>query len=180
MMGLSSIWLSAVVGSMIGASGVHFAAPVAATDPSTIDAAIEGLYASISGPVGQERDWDAFYALMAKEARMGAIAVDDDGKATYIELTPREYHQRSGPWLVEHGFTEEETHRVLEIYGSVAHAWSTYRGTFEDPKADDGKGVLEGINSIQLIQQGGRWQIVSIRWESTQTAGPIPAKYGGK
>ncbi|MBX3133021.1 MAG: hypothetical protein KF689_06500 [Gemmatimonadaceae bacterium] len=41
-------------------------APVAAAaDVASIDAIIDALYASISGPAGQPRDWDRLRSLMA-------------------------------------------------------------------------------------------------------------------
>ena len=194
MLGITAGWLLAIAGSLIGsqqgetgregervlAAWRDLGADAKPGLPMTIDAAIEGLYASISGPAGQPRDWEAFDAILTDDARMAAFAEGPEGKAQWVVLTPEDYKTRSGPFLVERGFTEKETHRVMEVYGSVAHAWSTYKGTFDDPEAEGGKATLEGINSIQLVKLDGRWRVMNIHWESTQTAGPIPADYAGE
>ncbi len=164
---------------MLGSAGVSLPESAlserAGPDLSTIDGTIEGLYASISGPAGQERDWEMYDAVFTDTARMGAVVGAADGESQLIEMTPAEYKAQSGPFLVTAGFTERETHRVLEVYGTVAHAWSSYHGTFVRQNGDAGE--VTGINSIQLIKQDGQWRVTSIQWESTDTAGPIPAKY---
>jgi len=169
----------AIIAGMLGSAGVSLpTAPhgeSAGPDLSTIDAAIEGLYASISGPKGQERDWEMYDAVFAENARMGAVVGAADGETRFIEMTPDDYKAQSGPFLVTAGFTEKETHRVLEVYGTVAHAWSSYHGTFV--RENGVEGTVTGINSIQLVKQDGQWRVTSIQWESTDTAGDIPAKY---
>jgi hypothetical protein len=44
-------------------------------------------------------------------------------------------------------------------------------------KADDVQPFLRGINSIELVQTGGRWCVLQILWEQEEDAGPIPARY---
>jgi hypothetical protein len=39
-------------------------------DVATMDAIVEALYAVISGPVGEARDWDRFRSLFIPEARL--------------------------------------------------------------------------------------------------------------
>lgn len=146
-------------------------------DLTTIDATIDGLYASISGPIGQERDWDLYDAVFSESARMTAFMPGANGELRLIEMTPAEYKDRSGSFLKDAGFTEKESHRVSEIYGSIAHVWSTYHGTYTNNNHEH---EVEGINSIQLIKIEGQWKVSNIMWESTQTAGEIPKKYAGE
>jgi hypothetical protein len=56
----------------------------------------------------------------------------------------------------------------------VTHRFSTYesRGRAEDPTP-----FARGINSIQLLNDGQRWWIVTVFWDSERANNPIPAKY---
>src|SRR3984957_12853378 len=52
-------------------------------DVDTIDHLMASLYDVISGPAGQQRDWDRFRSLFLPDARMGVIRPDvaaADGK----------------------------------------------------------------------------------------------------
>ena len=42
---------------------------------------------------------------------------------------------------------------------------------------DDAAPFLRGINSIQLVREGGRWYVLQVLWEQEADAGPIPAEY---
>ena len=54
--------------------------------------------------------------------------------------------------LERDGFFEQEIARKVEAFGDFAHVWSTYEG--RRTPADE-KPFLRGINSIQLVRQGG-------------------------
>ena len=155
-------------------------------DVSTIDAIIAALYDVISGPAGRKRDWDRFRSLFAPGARLIPTAARRpagtpadaplDGNEEYAPraLTPEEYIQRSGPFLEGQGFYERETARRTEQFGHIAHAFSTYEGK---RKADDTKPFVRGINSIQLVNDGKRWWIVTVFWEAETERTPLPEKY---
>ena len=148
---------------------------VAAEDLRAIDEAITGLYAVISGPAGEARDWDAFRAMFTPTAHMGACYTQPDGSIASVTMTPDEYIEQSGAMLVQIGFTERETHRVLEVYGPVAHAFSTYEGT-----GDENAGAplrVSGINSIQLVRTDDGWKVFSILWNQASADQPVPQRY---
>jgi hypothetical protein len=54
------------------------------------------------------------------------------------------------------------------------HVFSTYEAR---QKADDPKPFMRGINSIQLFNDGKRWWVVSILWQSESPDNPLPEKY---
>ncbi|MCB0848102.1 MAG: hypothetical protein KDE26_32840, partial [Bacteroidetes bacterium] len=85
-----------------------------------------------------------------------------------------DYIQNSGKWLEENGFHEVEISRKTETYGSLVHVFSTYESFHA--KADK-KPFARGINSIQLMNDGERWWIVSIYWLGETKALPLPEKY---
>lgn len=142
-------------------------------DVQHIDAIIRALYESISGEKGQERDWDRFRNLFIPEARLVPSGTRE-GKFGYRIMTPEDYIQNSGKWLVDNGFFETEIHRVQEVYGSLAHVWSTYESR---RSASDEKPFMRGINSIQLMHDGQRWWIVQVYWLGETKDNPLPKEY---
>ena len=73
-----------------------------------------------------------------------------------------------------HSFIEEEISDQTELFGSVAHRFSTYQARF---RAGQSEAVIQGINSIQFIKTGGAWRVVSIIWNDQKEDLPIPEKY---
>jgi hypothetical protein len=64
--------------------------------------------------------------------------------------------------------------RDLDCFGNVCQAFSTYearRGPF------DQKPFATGINSIQLLNDGLRWWVASIVWDTERPSNPIPPEY---
>lgn len=147
------------------------------TDVATQDAIIGALYDVISGPAGQERDWDRFRSLFIPEgARLIPTGVGPRGAPTYGVWTPEQYVDRAGTSLEESGFFEVEIGRVTQEFGNLAHVFSSYasRRTADEPEP-----FQRGINSIQLFHDGDRWWITTVMWDSERPDNPIPAEYLG-
>ena len=119
-------------------------------DVGSMDGILAAVYDVISGPPGQARDWDRFRSLFAPGARLVPTGKDSTGAG------------RIRMWTVE------------DYVKNAAHVFSAY-----DSKrlATDEKPFSRGINSIQLWNDGSRWWVVTIFWESETPANPIPAKY---
>jgi hypothetical protein len=156
------------------------AAPAAATPPATapadvasIDAIVQALYASISGPAGQARDWARVRSLFHRHHQMLPL-VRGKGGMQAMRMTVDDYVQRAGAMLERDGFYEQELARQVLQFGDFAHVWSTYE--VRRALADEVP-ILRGINSIQLVREGGRWWVLSIGWEQEADAGPIPAAF---
>jgi len=148
----------------------------AAAEPGW-EEAVAALYDSISGPVGQERDWDAFRAQFAEGARMMVSAPEASGASRLIVMTPEDYVKRSGALLVQSGFTEREIGRRAERYGNVVQVFSAYEGRMAT--AAEGE-VLRGVNCIQLVRVAGGWKIANILWEQESPKNPLPADLAGE
>jgi len=144
-----------------------------AADSASPEAIIAALYDVISGPAGQARDWDRFRGLFAIGARLLPAAPRPDGSAP-VALSPDDYVARSNDRLVKDGFFEVEVASRTEAFGTIMHVFSTYES--RRAKADE-KPFARGINSIQLMQHGGRWWIVTVMWDSERPDNPIPVKY---
>ena len=142
-------------------------------DVATPDAVIDAVYASISGPAGQPRDWARFRSLLIPGARLIPSARRIPGTTTPVVWSAEEYIAAAGPGLERQGFFEREIHRTTEAFGAVLHAFSTY----DSKRAPDGEPFARGINSFQLYSDGTRWWIVTIFWDAETSDKPIPAKY---
>ena len=149
-----------------------------ATGPRTADtvsseAIVAALYDVISGPAGQARDWDRFRGLFAPGARLVPAAPRKDGSAP-VALSPDDYVTRTSDAFVKSGFFEREVSRKVDGFGTILHVFSTYESK---RAAADEKPFARGINSIQLMQHGGRWWLVTVMWDQERPDNPIPAKY---
>jgi hypothetical protein len=142
----------------------------------SVDAIIEALYASISGPLGQPRDRDRFESLFAPDARL--IPTSGDAPGGYTAMSPAEYWDQAEGILMSMGFTEAEIGRVTETFGRVTHAFSTYESYREDEGAPDTP-FARGINSIQILEAGDRYWIMTVMWDSERPGNPIPGRYVG-
>ncbi len=140
----------------------------------TLDALINNLYSVISGDSGVERDWDLFRYLFTEEAKLIPTQVDQKGNAKVFYLSPQDYVNRSGPWLIENGFHEVETHRVTDTFGFMTQIFSTYEAF---KSKSDKEPFMTGINSIQVHHDGKRFWIVNIYWQQASDIHPIPEKY---
>jgi len=150
-------------------------APAAAPkDVATQDAILGALYDVISGPAGQERDWNRFRSLFIPKAQLIAVIPGPRGGVQPIVMTPDDYVQRAGPKLRESGFFEREIARQTHAYADIAQVFSTYESRHA---AADEKPFARGINSIQLMKGISRWWVVSVYWEQEKEENPIPAAY---
>src|SRR5947207_9405836 len=148
-------------------------------DVSSIDAIINAAYAVISGPAGQQRDWERQRSLFWPGAHLipTAMQAGDNMSALAPQFLDNEaYIVRVEPFFREHGFYEKEVARRTEQFGQIAHVWSTYESRHRE---DDPEPFMRGINSFQLFHDGTRWWVVNIYWQHESAAHPIPAKYEG-
>ena len=158
------------------------AIPAYAQHPqSTIPGVTKELYESVSRRPNGSFDWARFRRIMAPDATIRPqIRLTDstdrvmspDIFVTWIDSiwkntigTPR-----------DRGFFERETNIVIEQYGDVAHAFSTYAKGPDTPR----EVIWHGINSIQFVRRKGLWYISAITWDEENVSGPLPPKYKGK
>jgi len=146
--------------------------PAAPADVASIDAIVTALYDVISGPVGKVRDWNRMRSLFIPGGRLIPTGMRPGGSVGLRLMEVNDYIALSGPQLEKMGFTEREIARKTERFGHIAHVFSTYEGRVEA----DGS-VVRGINSIQLMNDGTRWWILSVYWEAESPQNPLPKEY---
>jgi hypothetical protein len=143
-------------------------------DVASVDAILQALYDVISGPAGQTRDWNRFRSLFLPDGRLISTGRTPAGEARYRVMTPDEYATGSATFLEASGFMEREIARRLESFGNIAQAFSTYESHYTQ---ENQARHARGINSIQLYNDGKRWFVVTVFWDSERPDQPIPAKY---
>jgi hypothetical protein len=143
-------------------------------DVASVDSIIGAVYDVISGPAGKKRDWDRMRSLFLPGARLIPTGPRPGGGYGSRVLTVDEYIERSSGFFEKEGFFEREAARVTEQFGQIVHAFSTYESRHAP---DDAKTIQRGINSIQLMNDGKRWWIVTIFWQGEDEKTPLPEKY---
>jgi hypothetical protein len=151
-------------------------APPAANpaDVGSIDAIIAAVYDVISGPAGKKRDWDRMRSLFIPGARLIPTGPGRAGGYGSRVVTVDGYIEGSSPFFEKEGFYESEISRVTDQFGQIAHVFSTYESKHAPA---DTKPFARGINSIQLMNDGSRWWIVTIFWQGEDEKHPLPEKY---
>jgi len=140
----------------------------------TLDSTLETLYGVISGEIGEERNWELFRYLFHPGANLIPTGRGKQGNIGTRYMTPEDYIDGSGQWLIENGFFEKEIHRVENSFGSISQVFSTYASFHSEA---DKEPFMRGINSIQLLNDGNRWWIINIYWTAETAENPIPPIY---
>ncbi len=143
-------------------------------DVASIDAIIAAVYDVISGPAGKKREWDRMRSLFLPGARLIPTGPRPTGGYGSRVLAVDDYIERSSPFFEKEGFYEKEASRQTEMFGNIAHVFSTYESRHSP---DDAKPFQRGINSMQLMNDGKRWWVVTIFWQGEDEKNPLPEKY---
>jgi hypothetical protein len=173
---VKSLVLALALVSPLAAQDTTRAAPPPANpaDVASVDAILKSLYDVISGPAGQKRDWNRFRTLFTAGARLIPTRQRPNEPAQAVVLDVEGYITRSAPLLEERGFFEREIARKTESFGRITHAFSTY-ASFHT--ASDTLPFARGINSIQLLNDGSRWWVVTIYWDAERPGLTLPPQY---
>ncbi len=148
--------------------------PADPNDVGSLDGIVAAIYESISGAAGVERNWERWRSLFMVGAKLIFTGKPpNSSRALARSWSVEEYIRRAGPVLVQRGFFEREIGRATELFGNIGHVFSTY----ESRNTREGEIIQRGINSIQLFNDGERWWIMNILWDSERPDSPIPEEY---
>lgn len=140
----------------------------------TLHKTVKALYEVISAEKGEDRNWKQFKFLFYPNAKLIPTGMNPDFEYKAKYMTPDEYIANSEKWLKMNGFIEKEINREVNIFGNIAHVFTTYQCYHS---AEDKKPFMRGINSIQLINDENRWWIVNLLWAQETEEQPIPKRY---
>jgi hypothetical protein len=154
------------------------ATPPPAAKPADVaspEAILAATYDVISGPAGQQRDWDRFRSLFVPGARLIPVVAKKSGSGYDTEIiTPDDYAKFADKYFQRNGFAEREIAQKAERYGNIMQIFSTYESRHD---AKDAQPFARGINSFQLFYDGTRWWVVTIYWLEETPANPLPKEY---
>lgn len=146
--------------------------PAKPADVRSMDAIIAALYDVISGDAGVKRDWDRFRSLFYPGARMIPTGRNAKTGAVAARIaSPDQYIEANQGFLEGEGFHEVELSRHVDAYGTIAQVFSAYEARH---KLSDAKPFLRGVNSIQLLNEGKRWWVLSLAWAPESADDPLP------
>jgi len=160
------------------------AGPGAAGRPSdsdgfSVDAILAALYASVSHGEDGQPNFDRMRGIFLqvgmlvppKDPRGELFTVlDVDGFEERVRKSIAAAKQKGEPT----SFFEREIARKADCFGNVCQVFSTYESRHAP---SDEKPFVRGINSIQLVNDGRRWWIASVVWDTEKPDKPIPAQY---
>lgn len=157
----------------LGIFGIYLLGPPLTEESSSMDVVISSLYESLSFPEGGAPDFERLRSAVAPEAPFIRINKDDTIDRMNRETFIRSFQERIQKGLIK-SFHESEIARRVEVFGRMAHVFSTYR---KGINITDPEKMVRGINSIQLTNDGDRWQICAILWMDERIDCPIPQEY---
>jgi hypothetical protein len=159
-----------------GLEGAEGAATDRAGDTATINSTVLSVYESVSFRPGGAPDWERLRSLFfpgaiivpPKRAGAGVVTLDIEG---FIERFKKSMETLN---LEKEGFIEAGIAHRVESFGAIAHVFSTYEGR---NTPEDAAPFLRGINSIQLLKEGGRYWVLALAWDVERDDNPLPAGY---
>ncbi|OLB74470.1 MAG: hypothetical protein AUI14_23435 [Actinobacteria bacterium 13_2_20CM_2_71_6] len=132
----------------------------------------EAFFRSVSFERGGSPQYGAIRALFVDGGRL----IRNIGDAP--EFASVEEFIESRQALVASGelemFSETEASAITELYGGVAHRWSTY------DKAGVSGGVAfeaRGLISTQFVRTPDGWRMTSMAWDDERPGNPISPRY---
>ncbi len=140
-------------------------------DRAAIGAAVDEMYAMISGPKGP-RDWSRQTNCFHPDARQIRTWVDAEGRPARKVMSVDDYAHDTAPYFAANDFYEIEIARRIDLFGNIAHVWSAYEAR---TARDDAQPERRGINSIQLFKDADAgWRIVEMIWDNERDGVALP------
>ena len=161
-----------------GAQGTDLASQVPsprAEDVKSLDSILLAIYDVISGPAG-DRDWKRFRSLFVPQARFTQTMKAPDGSVVVNLFGLDDFVTIAGEVFKKDPFYENAIVNRGQSFGNVTQVFSSY----ESRRAPGAKPFERGINSIQLINDGKRWWVLSILWDEERPDNPLPPEFAGE
>jgi len=142
-----------------------------AGEVKSLDAILTAIYDVISGPAGA-RDWSRFRSLFLPQARFTEVGTGPDGSKMVLTWSVDEFVRDAGEIFSKEPFYEKAIVNRPESFGNITQVFSSY----ESHRSLSDKAFERGINSIQVLNDGTRWWVLSILWDTERAGNLLPAK----
>ena len=128
--------------------------------------------ATVSFESGAHPDYTSLPSMFAEAARLVRTASGQPESVGIDEFVRDRTEQvRSGQL---NAFAERETSQVTELFGNVAHRFSTYSKRSEHAGA---VAESDGIISTQFVNTPAGWRISAMAWDDERPGLTIPSRY---
>ena len=99
-----------------------------------------------------------------------------DGSSRVRPMSVEDYAKGAGNYFLQHAFFESPIVNRIETFGNITQVFSSYESRHAAGEAP----FARGINSIQLLNDGTRWWIISILWDEERPDNPLPKEFAAK
>lgn len=142
------------------------------TEIREIDRITRELYSTVSFDKGRQPDLEKLKRLFISEGKL----INNNGDSPLIMTVPQFIEavnqQLAGGALKS--FYEGEIAGRTELFGKIAHRFSTYEAKFDLSAPEP---FCIGINSIQFIKTNDTWRVTSMVWNDQTDTLKIPNNY---
>ncbi len=149
--------------------------PAKLEDVGSLDAIMRAVYDVISGPAG-DRDWNRLRSIFLPKARMTQAIKTPEGGVAVVTWSVDEFIHDAHDFFAKEAFYERAIVNRSQTFGNVTQVFSSY----ESRHSPGERPFQRGINSIQLLNDGKRWWVVSILWDSERPDNPLPKKFAAR
>jgi hypothetical protein len=143
-----------------------------ADETAELKAAVEAFFRAVSFESGQTPDYAAIRELFIDGGKL-IRASSEIPEISSVEafITSRQSAFDSGALT---SFAEVEITATSEVFGNVAHRFSTYekRGTLHGEPIEG-----SGLISTQFVRISAHWKISSMAWDDERAGLTIPDRY---
>lgn len=147
-------------------------------DTGTPEACVHALYAVLSGPPEESRDWARFRGLCRPDVRFVLATSTAEGDPVTEVYDVDRFIAEGTREFSERGLWERELAGRVERFGRIAHVFSGYESRLDRA---DAPVAARGVNSIQLIREAdGGWRIAQLTWDRETPEQPLPADLSGE
>jgi len=140
----------------------YFCGPDNPEEARSIETIIPALYKIVSGKAGSQKNWPLLKRLNSKNSTITPVFHDENGKMQAEPKTVDEFIELNETIFREQDFYEREIARKTFVFGHMATVMSQY----ESRKSPKSYPYAWGVNSFQLLNDGRRWCVISITWDS--------------
>jgi hypothetical protein len=142
---------------------------------SSVESVVEALYQSVTFAAGVGPDYALLRALFHAQGRILPPAEDTGGIVCGMTVNEFAVHLETRlADVIAGGGSEIELSRNTLIFKRIAHVFSSYKFVL----AGSNETVAQGVNTIQLLNDGNSWSIISLTWDRAPLGEPLTIQTG--
>ncbi len=136
----------------------------------SIDGVVNETLNVLTGPKGEDRDWEWFQTLFTDDARI-VVTIDQANKPrSQASLDLDRFIKQAGPVYKMRGFQEYELKKTVLEYNGIATVFQSFA-------AIQGQDTSYGINTYHLIRFGDEWKINQILFANNANGVELDAEW---